>query len=434
MGWNIFSPIFASKKARKKVLKTVLKTAAKAVPIVKTVSVGHSILKVGKVAYNVSEVAGNLNDFIPRASKLADSIDQFIPSMQVMGQSLCDSIKVFNYFNMIATSVGIGANLVLTYQGIQVLQLIETRLKEISTSLAAQTALIAQKDFPQYVYDMIRERLGQTSDDLDRDHWFFLYHPDNDWYPKFYHFLEDKPLGRRFCGYTNQIDTVFVFMKAVRQRIKEKERRAREQGRPIRPVKLHLLIPAYQPILIVEALKIPEEIGDFIMEGRINSNREFVWLNLPEEQRHFVVDIGHWVPPTLGWWDWAMSNLGLVEKPPVLREPRVLGTRQESPEDDEEEGEEDSESSNGADDDDADDDGNGNFGDHDNGGHSREDERNRHQSTPLHHRHRRHHRRHRRNRGEDRESRRGSESTSSHPHSGHRTGRRSRTPSSPLRS
>jgi hypothetical protein len=157
MRFDIFSSIFGNKKIRKKALKTAAKIG---LPIVRTVQAGHGILKVGQVAYNVSEVAGNLNDFIPRASKVADSIDQFIPSMQVMGQSLCDSARIFTYFNMIATSVGIGANLVLTYQGIQVLQLIETRLKEISTSLAAQTALIAQKDFPQYVYDMIRERLG----------------------------------------------------------------------------------------------------------------------------------------------------------------------------------------------------------------------------------------------------------------------------------
>ncbi|KAE8440395.1 hypothetical protein EG329_008171 [Mollisiaceae sp. DMI_Dod_QoI] len=88
------------------------------------------------------------------------------------------------------------------------------------------------------------------------------------------------------------------------------------------------------------------------MEGRINSTKEFVWLNLPKEQRNFVVDIGHWVPPTLGWWDWAMSKFGPVEKPLVLREPRVLGTRQQPREDDEEQADEDKDGGNGGDDDD----------------------------------------------------------------------------------
>jgi hypothetical protein len=52
------------------------------------------------------------------------------------------------------------------------------------------------------------------------------------------------------------------------------------------------------------------------MEGRINSNREFVWINLPEDQRHYVQDIGQFLPPTQGWFDRAMSGIGLAETPP----------------------------------------------------------------------------------------------------------------------
>jgi hypothetical protein len=108
----------------------------------------------------------------------------------------------------------------------------------------------------------------------------------------------------------------------------ERERRAKKQGRRVRPVMLHLLVPAYQPIVIAEALKIPEEIGDFAIEGRVNSNKPFVWMNLPEEQRNYVVDVGQWVPPTPGWWEFAMSKLGLTEQPLQLKGARVLGQSQ----------------------------------------------------------------------------------------------------------
>ncbi|KAK3378910.1 hypothetical protein B0T24DRAFT_610298 [Lasiosphaeria ovina] len=91
---------------------------------------------------------------------------------------------------------------------------------------------------------MIRERPGQTSDDAVSDHWFFLSHPDDDWYPKFYHLLEKQPVGPRFCGYTNHVDLSSFFMLAARRFIEERERRAREAGRHFRPVRLHLLIPA----------------------------------------------------------------------------------------------------------------------------------------------------------------------------------------------
>ncbi|WAO93639.1 Hypothetical protein NCS54_01119100 [Fusarium falciforme] len=247
---DVLAWIVGNKKARKKALKTAAKVGTQAMPMMKTIQAGHGIFKLGSAVTNV-------NDFVSKASGVADSVQNFIPEMQVMGKSLCDSVKIFGYFNMAATTIGIGANLVLTYQGIQALRLIAAKLDDISTSLAAQTALIAQRDFPQYVYTMIQDRLSQTADDPACDHWFFLFHPDNDWYPKFYHLLERKSLGPRFCGYTNQIDTVFIFMLAARQRIEERAYRAKRKGRSFRHVRLHLLIPAYQPILIFEALKIP---------------------------------------------------------------------------------------------------------------------------------------------------------------------------------
>ncbi|KAI5922921.1 hypothetical protein F4810DRAFT_228209 [Camillea tinctor] len=332
MSDDILTRVFSRRLSTKEVKTTSRITSKELHPIVRTVQAGQAILAGENVQQNMTIVADGVNELIPKAAQLAKQAKYFIPSMQVVGRSLCDSAKIMTSFNSIATSVGIGANMVLTYQGVQVLELIAARLKDINATLAAQTAMIAQKDFPQYVYDMIRERIGQTSGDPECAHWFFVYHPDNDWYPKFYNLLESKPLGPEFCGYTNQIDTAFVFMLAARRRILEKMRRKGSRyGSSQRPVRLHLLIPAYQPILIVEALKIPEEIGDFVMEGRINSNKEFVWLNLPEDQRHYVVDIGHWVPPSMGFWDTVMSKFGFVERPPELREARVLGSRQRLP-------------------------------------------------------------------------------------------------------
>ncbi|KAK5991466.1 hypothetical protein PT974_09748 [Cladobotryum mycophilum] len=318
----VISFLSGGSDTKSKVIRAVASMAKDVSPIVRTIQAGHGLFKLGDGISNVASAAQKLGD-------AGQSINRFVPSMQVMGQSMCDSVKIFAAFSSIATTVGIGTNIIRTYQGMQVLQLIAERLKDISTSMAAQTALIAQKEFPHYVYDMISERLMQTTGDPSCDHWFFLWHPDDDWYPKFFHLLQDKPFGPRFCGYTNQIDSVFVFMIAVRRRIKLMEHKAIRRGQPIRPVRLHLLVPAYQPVLIAEALKIPDEIGDFVIEGRINSNREFVWLNLPADQRHYVMNVGQWDPPPVGWVNWAMTKAGLADKPPELREPRVLGTRQQ---------------------------------------------------------------------------------------------------------
>ncbi|KAI1823527.1 hypothetical protein F4861DRAFT_539964 [Xylaria intraflava] len=303
-------------KTREKIAKTATQIAEKAIPIVKTIQIGYN-------EYAARKVVNNTNN-------LTAKVREYTPSMQVMGESFADSAKIFAAFSSMATVAGIGANIVLTYQGVKALQLIDARLKDMAASLAAQTALMAQKDFPQYVHNMIRERIMQTSCDADHQHWFFVYHPDNDWYPAFYHIMQEQPVGPEFCGYTNQIDTAFVFMLAARRRILKREQRAKkkEKDRDVRPIKLHLLIPAYQPILVLEALKIPESIGDFVIEGRINSNRPFVWLNLPEDQKHYVQDIGNFVPPPQGLGSWALSLIGLANSPPKLGERRLLGESQ----------------------------------------------------------------------------------------------------------
>lgn len=374
-----------SKKASKKVARTIVEHAAQSFPIVKTVQAIQTALEVGS----------NVSQLVARASDVAERTQKFVPEMQVMAQSFCDNVKIIGYFSSTATAIGIGVNMVQTYQGIQALQLIAAKLDGISNQLAAQTALTAQKEFPQYVYDMIGERLNQTLDDPVCDHWFFLYHPDNDWYPKFYHLLEKKPFGQRFCGYTNQIDTIFIFMLAARRQIEKRNLRAREKGRPFRHVKLHLLMPAYQPVLIAEALKVPDEIGDFIMEGRINSNKAFVWLNLPEDQRSYVMDIGHWAPPSPGWLGWAMSKVGMAEKPLALGEPRVLGTRQRL---DNEQNNSECEGSDG----DAADDAGDEITNQSNSARESDAESNQHAATPLQHRRRGHRKKSRRREKESR--------------------------------
>lgn len=337
MAGDLLSWFSGDKKTRRRAFTNMAVTAAsaaattpQAAPIMKTIQAATGLLRVGQTINSVNGAASGLAGFLPKATQLVDSANSFVPTMQVMAQSFCDSLKVATQFRMVASAVGIGANVVVTYQGVKALHLIAERLGDISTALHAQTALMAQATFAEYVHDMVRERVGQTTSDPTVEHWFFLWHPDDDWYPKFYHLLERRPVGPAFCGYTNQIDTIFVFMVAARRYVRERERRARDAGRePPRPVRLHLLIPAYQPVLVAEALRIPAEIGDFVMEGRMNSNKELVWLNLPEEQKGYTHGIGQWNPPAVGWWDGVLGRVGLVRQRVVVKEPRVLGSRQQ---------------------------------------------------------------------------------------------------------
>ncbi|KAI5459213.1 hypothetical protein BGZ63DRAFT_456016 [Mariannaea sp. PMI_226] len=281
------------------------------------------------------------NGPVGEAREAPPKVQAFIPEMQVISKSLCDSTNIFHHFVKAALTIGIGANIVQTYQGAKALKLIAAKLDDDSPDhLAAQTSVDVYENFPHYVYDMVEERLISTQHDPAIEHWFFIYHPDNDWYPKFNRLLRQNSLGPRFCGFSNQIDTIFMFMLAARRRIKERKRIAlkneeayrtyQKRGSRQLPVKLHLLLPAYSPILIPEALKIPDEIGDFVMEGRINDSTPYVWLNFPNDQTQYLQDIGNWTPPSQspGWWDCAMASLGMSDMRPELVEARVLGTSQ----------------------------------------------------------------------------------------------------------
>ncbi|RBR26830.1 uncharacterized protein FIESC28_00411 [Fusarium coffeatum] len=296
----------------------VASTCASASPVIKIVQAANKLAKVG-------DVVGHANDFFSGASQTVKTAQVILPQMHILGQSLVDSAKLFHQFSIVATTLSAGANIIQTYQGIQALNLIAAKLGNISDTLQAQAALTAQRDFPQYVFDMIRERLSQTSVDQDREHWFFLWHPDTDWYPKFFHLIEEKKLSPRFCGYTNQLDTVFMFMLAARERITKREMVKARRRQHCKPVQLHLIIPAYQTILIPDRIKIPEEIGDFVIEGRINSNRPFVWLNLPDDQQHFTFDVGMWSPPESSLFEKALEWMGLSGKLQISDTPRVLG-------------------------------------------------------------------------------------------------------------
>ncbi|KAM0355016.1 hypothetical protein ACHAPU_000866 [Fusarium lateritium] len=314
---EIFTKAVRDRKFQQAALE-VASSCASATPVIKIVQAANRLAKIGDVVHHA-------NEFLSSASQTAKGAQTILPQMHIMGQSLVDSARLFSQFSMVATTLGAGANIIQTYQGVQALNLIAAKLGDISNSLEAQAALTAQRDFPQYVFDMIRERLSQSSVDAEREHWFFLYHPDTDWYPKFFHLVEEKPLSPRFCGYTNQIDTVFMFMLAARERINKRETYKARKKQYCRPVQLHLIVPAYQIILIPEPIIIPEEIGDFVIEGRINSNRPFVWLNLPNHQHHYTFDVGMWSPPPPGFWEKTLEWVGMSDKPKISDVPRVLG-------------------------------------------------------------------------------------------------------------
>ncbi|KAE8393529.1 hypothetical protein BDV23DRAFT_149350 [Aspergillus alliaceus] len=254
----------------------------------------------------------------------AKALDRYLPSMQVMCGSVSDNVAFAARFGAIASTVGIGVCIVSAYQGIQALKLIATHLKNISDEVKVLCTLKAMEVVPVMIHNFISEGLNKDFND-NKSHWFFVYHPDTFWTPSFFELNAKHKLGSRFVGYTDQLDSLFIYLLALRKQIKKEEREALRQRKRRRPIKFHVLIPVHQLTVITEYLQFPDGLGDFVVEGKTYGNQELAWLNVPPWQEKFLDGIGNWEPPSPSAWDEVLDFVGWQEFP-RLGELRVLGT------------------------------------------------------------------------------------------------------------
>ncbi|OCK73219.1 hypothetical protein K432DRAFT_257191, partial [Lepidopterella palustris CBS 459.81] len=289
----------------------VAKKAGKYLPVVKVYQVGHGVVKLGQAVNKCIDVS--------------DTINETIPAMRIMVGSFCDKIAFISSFVGLAHVAGIAANIIQTYQGIDALKEIGARLGDISNTLEAQTALQARMDFANLVYDELWDKLMDTSGDEKCSHWYFVYHPDTIWYAHFNRRICEKPLSKRFCGYTNCLDMAVIFMLAVRKSLERHQRSPERHDQPTRMIKLHLLIPAYRLLFIPEFVEFPEDLSCFVVEGAIHNSKHLVWLNIPEKQNHLLSRIKNWKPPEASLYQKIGAPLGLATLPPENTKSRVLG-------------------------------------------------------------------------------------------------------------
>jgi hypothetical protein len=205
------------------------------------------------------------------------------------------------------------------------LRLIAAHLKDINETLQAQTALMSMREFPRILYDMVVEATDNNPDTASFSHLFFVYHPDTDWTGGFHRLIKKKPLSPRFCMHTNQLDSAVLYMKAVRAYLNQLA--VYNKGWDKRPtsIKFHLLIPAYRPLVMIDPIKFPDDLGDFEVHGKIHNSHPLVWMHVSDDQQRFLKDIGFWKPPGVGFFESLGGFIGLCDKPRELAGLRVLG-------------------------------------------------------------------------------------------------------------
>jgi hypothetical protein len=63
----------------------------------------------------------------------------------------------------------------------------------------------------------------------EKNHGFFVYHPDTNWYPAFRKLIRQNPLPQSFCAKSDNLDALVVYMQSLGEILVEE----REDGKDI---------------------------------------------------------------------------------------------------------------------------------------------------------------------------------------------------------
>ncbi|KID95150.1 hypothetical protein MAJ_08881, partial [Metarhizium majus ARSEF 297] len=192
----------------------------------------------------------------------------------------------FERWSMFVSGLGVTAQFLDVWQGVRAQTALEKVGARIADNAEAQTGLIAPKKFAEQVHHFVSQQTTRNWPDRKRRHVFFLYHPDTDWDPAYFHRTRDQNgqsrISHRFLGMSENLDALVVWMRFMKETMSNQGTR----------VHIHLLVPAYRPMLIGEALTFPDCLLPLTIHGHIHNSKPYVWLNLPNPQRRlYLVDV-----------------------------------------------------------------------------------------------------------------------------------------------
>lgn len=252
-----------------------------------------------------------------RVSEAANAIRREWPKIHTFLSSLILQLGRNQYlplFNTFLQASGVVAQYLTVIQGTKALE-------RIGATMDAQTGLLAPQKFARQVYRFVKQRSAETRND-GSTHIFFVYHPDTDWHPEFFHHAthDRDPLPSNFLGLSENLDALCVWMKFLRGLMNKVQ--------PGKIIQFHILIPAYRPLIIEEPLRFSDDLLPLSVEGHIHNSMPHVWMNLPDVSNELLTLSGIGEQATLpnewtlgGVWNTLSSMFSAAER----RSTRTLG-------------------------------------------------------------------------------------------------------------
>ncbi|KAM5376402.1 hypothetical protein ACJZ2D_005456 [Fusarium nematophilum] len=267
----------------------------------KIIESGATTVKEGTAAVKNMVEAGDcfLNGRVHRQELKAngEAYRQSLLAVQAPSNSVDKLFRNTNWIKLLSafmTTVQLGMNILDIIYGSE----LERIGIKIADELEARTGLSAPGKFSVHVHKFLWHHSRTVYPD-DFRHIYFLYHPDTDWYPEFSSLVRERPLPDNVLDISENLDALVVWMRFIRQHL----------GRRSKTTMLHLLIPAYRPMLIKDALEFPN-LGLFMIHGEIHHARNYIWMNLPTVQDYpgdliVLKDVGNMARAESEWKDAA---------------------------------------------------------------------------------------------------------------------------------
>ncbi|KAG2417283.1 hypothetical protein HFD88_008502 [Aspergillus terreus] len=122
-------------------------------------------------------------------------------------------------------------------------------------------------------YEMLRVANAGAKSGDQRQHYFYVWNRDTDWYPVFEAKNRAFPLGSEFGGYHHELDAICMRMRADRRTLIQ----TTSHGHM---AQFHLLIPTHEPYVLDHPVIFHESLLPLTITSQRHRSVDLVWFNL----------------------------------------------------------------------------------------------------------------------------------------------------------
>lgn len=294
-----------------------------------TIETGYSVnasLKVGKAADAQREAFESFESAIPEFLKIIEQKE-----IRVSGNTFNLSaafVTSFQYAAAGAVSLGL---LEISRAIARVGSSLEDMKADFAVGVMKKLQGWGDDGFGSFIHSFLRNEMRAHNTSMvgenTEKHFFYLWHTDDTWYPRFEEKCRQQPLGPNFGGYSTDLSAICLWM--ARNRLVLRLENPNDED-----AIFHLVIPAYEPIVMDHPVIFHRQLGPLVITGQRHRGTDLVWFNMPHVPNNLTLKhVGNlykarsWtlVPGirygacgfVAGWFGMAAAATGLVSLGPL---------------------------------------------------------------------------------------------------------------------